>query len=62
MTSNDSVTLPDSLIDAIAHHQHPDRAEHDPKLVAQVHLGNILCISFGDNFTPKALNKSGYIS
>ncbi|HOE95820.1 MAG TPA: HDOD domain-containing protein [Candidatus Sumerlaeota bacterium] len=39
--------LPEPLIEAIAYHQMPDAAKLAPKLVAQVHLGNILCISFG---------------
>lgn len=56
--------LPDSLIEAIAYHQSPEKAKVAPKLVAQVHLGNILCISFGIGvgtdglaytFHPKAL-------
>jgi HD-like signal output (HDOD) protein len=60
--------LPESLIDAIAHHQEPENATTDPKLVAQVHLGNILCLSFGIGigndglaytFSPKALEITG---
>jgi putative nucleotidyltransferase with HDIG domain len=60
--------LPESLIDAIAHHQDPVNATVDKKLVAQVHLGNILCISFGIGvgndgmaytFHPMALNITG---
>ena len=39
--------LPEALIDAIEHHQQPSNAKQSPKLVAQVHLGNILCLSFG---------------
>lgn len=39
--------LPEALIEAIAYHQDPARAKAYPKLVAQVHLGNILCLSFG---------------
>lgn len=60
--------LPPALIDAIANHQFPDNAETDPLLVSQVHLGNILCISFGIGlgtdglaytFHPKALELTG---
>ena len=56
--------LPDSLIEAIEFHQSPEKAKSAPQLVAQVHLGNILCISFGIGvgtdglaytFHPKAL-------
>jgi len=39
--------LPEPLIESIAYHQDPSLAQSSPKLVAQVHLGNILCISFG---------------
>lgn len=42
-----SWNLPDSLVDAIAHHQAPRDASTAPRLVSQVHLGNILCVSFG---------------
>jgi HD-like signal output (HDOD) protein len=60
--------LPEPLIEAIAYHQQPDRAKVATKLVAQVHLGNILCISFGIGvgadglaytFHPKALTETG---
>jgi putative nucleotidyltransferase with HDIG domain len=56
--------LPDTLIDAIEFHQEPHKAKIDPLLVSQVHLGNILCLSFGIGvgtdglaytFHPKAL-------
>ena len=39
--------LPEPLVEAIAHHQHPERSTKYTRLVSQVHLGNILCISFG---------------
>ena len=39
--------LPDALVEAIAFHQNPTRAASYPRLVSQVHLGNILCLSFG---------------
>jgi putative nucleotidyltransferase with HDIG domain len=39
--------LPDALVEAIAHHQNPTRAKDHPQIVSQVHLGNVLCISFG---------------
>lgn len=60
--------LPEPLIESIAYHQHPQRAKVAPKLVAQVHLGNILCISFGIGvgtdglaytFHPHALDHTG---
>jgi putative nucleotidyltransferase with HDIG domain len=60
--------LPDTLIDAIQHHQEPQKAMIDPILVSQVHLGNILCLSFGIGvgsdglaytFHPKALEITG---
>jgi HD-like signal output (HDOD) protein len=60
--------LPEPLIEAIAYHQDPSQAQSSPKLVAQVHLGNILCISFGIGvgtdglaytFHPHALQQTG---
>lgn len=60
--------LPEPLIEAISCHQDPVRARIDPMLVAQVHLGNILCLSFGIGvgndglaytFHPKALEVVG---
>lgn len=60
--------LPEPLIESIALHQDPTRAKVAPKLVAQVHLGNIICISFGIGvgtdglaytFHPKALEVAG---
>lgn len=39
--------LPPSLIEAIAFHLNPTRAENHPRIVAIVHLANILCHSFG---------------
>lgn len=60
--------LPDPLIEAIEFHQEPDKASLSSKLVSQVHLGNILCISFGIGvgtdglaytFHPKALEETG---
>lgn len=60
--------LPESLIEAIAFHQEPTRAEKYPKLVAQIHLANLLCVSFGIGlgsdglaytFHPSALDQVG---
>lgn len=60
--------LPEPLIEAIAYHQDPTRAKVAPRLVSQVHLGNILCISFGIGvgtdglaytFHPRALETAG---
>jgi HD-like signal output (HDOD) protein len=60
--------LPEILIDVIQYHQEPHLAKVDPTLVAQVHLGNILCLSFGIGvgsdglaytFHPKALEMTG---
>jgi HD-like signal output (HDOD) protein len=60
--------LPEPLIEAIAFHQTPTHAKTSPALVAQVHLGNILCISFGIgvgadglaySFNPQALEAAG---
>jgi HD-like signal output (HDOD) protein len=60
--------LPEPLIEAIAHHQEPSHAKSSLKLVSQVHLGNILCLSFGIGvgtdglaytFHPRALEETG---
>lgn len=60
--------LPEPLIEAIAFHQEPSRAKTSIKLVSQVHLGNILCLSFGIGvgtdglaytFHPRALEETG---
>lgn len=60
--------LPETLIDAIQFHQEPQHARVDPTLVSQVHLGNILCLSFGIGvgsdglaytFHPLALERTG---
>ncbi|MCL5270776.1 MAG: HDOD domain-containing protein [bacterium] len=60
--------LPEALIEAIEFHQQPQRAKLAPKLVAQVHLGNILCLSFGIGvgtdglaytFHPSAMEETG---
>ena len=42
-----SWNLPESLVEAIAFHQNPTLAKTHARLVSQVHLGNILCVSFG---------------
>lgn len=56
--------LPENLIEAIELHQSPSEAIIAPELVSEVHLGNILCLSFGIGlgndglaytFDPKAL-------
>lgn len=39
--------LPEALVEAIAYHQDPTKSKNYSRLVAQVHLGNVLCISFG---------------
>ncbi len=39
--------LPEPLIEAISLHQTPQAAVNHKRLVAQVHVANILCISFG---------------
>lgn len=60
--------LPEPLIETIAFHQEPERAVVAPRLVSQVHLGNILCLSFGIgvgadglaySFHPRALEETG---
>lgn len=60
--------LPDPLTEAIAYHQDPGLARLYPRLVSEVHLGNILCLSFGIGigtdglaytFHPKALEVTG---
>jgi HD-like signal output (HDOD) protein len=60
--------LPESLIDAIQFHPEPHKAKVDPTLVSHVHLGNVLCLSFGIGvgsdglaytFHPKALEQTG---
>lgn len=60
--------LPEGLIEAIEYHQEPHKAPSASDLVAQVHLGNILCLSFGIGvgtdglaytFHPKALSLTG---
>jgi HD-like signal output (HDOD) protein len=60
--------LPEPLIEAIEFHQAPEKAKIAPRLVSQVHLANILCISFGIGvgadglaytFHPKALEETG---
>lgn len=60
--------LPEPLIESIAFHQNPSRSKESPRLVSQVHLGNILCISFGIGigndglaytFHPSALEEVG---
>ena len=39
--------LPESLFEAIAYHHDPSLAKNHSRLVAQVHLGNMLCLSMG---------------
>lgn len=39
--------LPEPLVEAIAFHQDPSKAKNYKRLVSQVHLANVLCISFG---------------
>lgn len=39
--------LPEPLLEAIAYHQDPTHPCTHPRLVSQVHLANILCVSFG---------------
>jgi putative nucleotidyltransferase with HDIG domain len=60
--------LPVSLCEAIEFHHDPTRAEHFPRLCAQVHIANILCISLGIGlgndglayaFHPKSLEATG---
>lgn len=60
--------LPDPLTEAIAFHQDPGKAGAYARLVSEVHLGNILCLSFGIGvgadglaytFHPKALETTG---
>jgi len=60
--------LPVSLCEAIEFHHDPTRAEHCPRLCAQVHIANILCISLGIGlgndglryaFHPKSLEATG---
>lgn len=60
--------LPDPLIQAIAYHQNPEQCKTSSKLVSQVHLGNMLCLSFGIGvgtdglaytFHPRALQETG---
>ena len=60
--------LPAPLIETIAYPQEPNEAKDYRKLVSQVHLGNILCISFGIGvgsdglaytFHPRALKECG---
>ncbi len=60
--------LPDSLSEAISFHQSPEQADQHGSLVSQVHLGNLICLSFGIGlgtdglaytFHPYALQKVG---
>ena len=60
--------LPAPLIDAIVHHKTPDKAEHDPMLVAQVHMADIIAENMETGvqtndvvsmFHPSALGASG---
>ena len=60
--------LPEPLADAIEYHQDPELAPQNPALVAEAHLGNILCLNFGIGggaegaaytFHPKALEVTG---
>jgi putative nucleotidyltransferase with HDIG domain len=60
--------LPDPLTEAIAFHQDPGKAQSHTRLVSEVHLGNILCLSFGIGvgadglaytFHPRALEATG---
>jgi len=39
--------LPKEIVESIRYHHDPASAKEHPKLVAIVHVGNILCISFG---------------
>lgn len=63
-----SWNLPSSLVEAIAFHQDPVRATEHKRLVSQVHLGNLVCVSFGIGlgndglaytFHPVAMNEIG---
>lgn len=60
--------LPVGLCEAIEFHHDPTRAEHCPRLSAQVHIANTLCISLGIGlgndgmayaFHPKSLEATG---
>lgn len=60
--------LPQALLEAIRFHQHPENTVEFPALVSQVHIGNVLSISFGIGlgndghaytFHPYALNATG---
>lgn len=40
-------SLPAELVEAIEKHHNPDKAEINPKLIATVHLADVLCVSMG---------------
>ncbi len=43
----DKWNLPESLVQAIAYHHNPQLAKENPRLVAIVHLADVLCMTMG---------------